>query len=940
VIIMRTFKIALLVLLCASGPAFGIGEQLGRIRGRVYDASSHQPIQGATISARSGALIGGARTSATDKLGRFELPSLPAGVYNVEVGIEGMAPLLRKAVVTINATTDLQIPWSLETAGVETVAVVDRRPLTRPDSTQTGAVMEADLLNDLPTGRSYQNASLLVPGVTGGANPNIRGGLDLNNHYLIDGLDVTDPVTGTFSTNLSFDATDAVEVLTGGMEAQYNSLAGIINVISRPGSGNFRANVSGYLNHPSLSADANTGPNIYDGIQPFNKNSLPQTQSYQANANVGGPILRDRLWAQGSYELRIGETFTPKAGPLGIPPYNIQHPGALSISHLARLNVTYVPTAGHRVTVSGGLAPGVFNNTAGGNSSLGVAENRQNQGSFWAIASWLWPTRGAVTPNLQVGYLNNFIETGPQGRLGSVDFTGCDQFKPDNCFWLPDRQRHTNLVDNTVWYQGTTYQMDRRSRLQIDPSVSVRGHLAGTHDAKIGLQLQYNHRTRDVAVPGGSTYRDQGDASTTLESGLCDPTAPNPVGCYLRIDSKAYSAHQNAYGAGFYLQDRWWTPLSWLTLNPGIRFDYGRTTDRLDRVVTSMFTVGPRIGADVDLFGDASTVLFAYYGRHTDVLSLLPASNADATEAAESTTWGWDATVHQFSNVVSKSGGPGGVQIDHQAKAPHKDEVSAGVRRALGSNGLVSLTYSYDRISNLWAGVEINRIWDPTGTRVVGWVDPNHKDLDISLFTTPDSNHRTYQGFELYGEVRPTPNIFVSGSYDLSWTYGPANTVFGQNANFSQYDNLRLWRFFDGYEPQDQRHTLRFTGTYRLFGHLTLGGIFSYATGIPLTKAFFTVQDGGYFNLRTPLGTQPSSPNDPNAVSEFRVPERATMDIRVVYNLLPRSTGQQLNLIADIFNAVASRGSTSITTNDIPTFGQSAGRTGPLRVQLAINYRY
>jgi hypothetical protein len=937
------FFLCLAVLVATARPAAAVGEQVGRIRGRVFDAGSGAPLRSATVIVRSPAMIGGARVVLTDDKGRFEITNLPPGRYAVEVSYEGTLPITRTALVVTGQATPMEIGWSLEQSGVETVAVSERRPLTKPDSTQTGTVLDADVLRELPTGRSYQSVAQLVPGVSGGANPNIKGGLNLNNRYLIDGLDVTDPVTQTFATNLSFDSTQGVDVMTGGMEAQYNSLAGIINTLSLRGTGEFHANASFYVNHSRLSSSGNYGSALYDGSQPFNDDPSGVTQAYQANINVGGPLVRDRLWYNVSYELRLNDSSTVKSAPLGVPPYNIQHPPLTSTNHYARLHLTYAATPSHRLAVSAGIAPGFFNNTTGGNSSLGVAETRQNQGGIWAIANWEWLVSPRLTPSLQLGFITNTIEAGPQGQLGSIDTTGCEQFTiMDNCTYDRNqpRPRHINTIDNTNWYQGGTYQLDKRYKLQVDPTIEVRGHLAGTHTAKAGLQLQYNYRTRELNVPGGSLYRDRGDPSTTLESGLCDPTAANPIGCYRRIDTTPISVHQAGLGAGLYLQDRWWTPLSWLTILPGIRFDYGRTTDRLGREVTSLFGIGPRLGVTIDPWGDARNVFSAYYGRHTETLSLLAASNVDATEAAVTVTRAWDPVGKNFDTILGMTGGEGGLVIDHDAKTPHKDELTLSARHAITNDSVVGVDYTWNRISNLWSAVEINRIWDPTGQRVVGWADPTKPDLDVFLFTAPDANHRTYQGVILYGEGRPIREAYLNASYTLSWTYGPALTVFGQNTAFSQFDNPRQSRFYDGFDTGEFRHYLRLIGSYTLFGHLTIGGNFTYTSGVAVTKAFFNNWDGTYSNFRSPIGTEPGSGNDTKSISEFRTPDQANLDLRLVYNLLPVRTGQQLNIIVDIFNALGTRLPNAITSTDIPTFGQVATRQNPLRLQLAINWLY
>ena len=60
----------------------------------------------------------------------------------------------------------------------------------------------------------------------GGGNPNIHGGSLYDNQYLVDGINTTDPVSNTFSANFNFDAIKEVQVLTGGLDAEYGQATG------------------------------------------------------------------------------------------------------------------------------------------------------------------------------------------------------------------------------------------------------------------------------------------------------------------------------------------------------------------------------------------------------------------------------------------------------------------------------------------------------------------------------------------------------------------------------------------------------------------------------------------------------------------------------------------------------------------------------------------
>jgi hypothetical protein len=923
--------------------AGAVGEQNGRIKGTISEPQTGVGLPGVTVTARGPSLIGGPRTVGTSDGGRYEIANLPPGAYTVEISYAGAKPMLRLVVVRPGETAPLNVQWTPEDTGVQTVTVSEPRPIAKPDSAEVGTVLSQETMARIPTDRTYQGVASFVPGVTddGSGNPNIRGGLSLQNRYLVDGLDITDPVTGTFSANLNFDALGTVQVLTGGMEAQYNSLGGIINVTTAGGSEDFHADVSLYVNHQKLTATGPFGPQLYDGRQDFNDIKLGPTKSYQANLNVGGPILRKRLWFNASYELDITSFSTVPGPPLGAPPYNIQHPPRTFTGHQMRVKLTWAPSPTHRFTLSTNADPAKIENAAQveKNSLLGVAEQRQDQGGFFSIASWDWFLSPNLNTNLQAGFQVNTIENGPQGRLGSIDSAGCDKFSPINCTWEADRPQHVNLVDNTQWYQGGAYDLDKRYTVQIDPSVSLRGRAAGFHDVKAGVQTRINYRTEHFEAPGKYQYSDLTDPGLPLEAGLCDPASADGLGCFRRTELPPYDVKENAYSVGFYVQDRWWTPLTWLTVVPGIRFDYGHTSDRNGNTVSSLFGIGPRLGVVADITRDGRNVISASYGRANEVLSLLPTAYFDSVETGVSITTEYDPVTHDFTNPINRSGGPGGVVIDKNLTTPHSDEVIINARRQVFTSTLLGVTYTWKRVTNFWDQIEINQIWDPSGARVVGYADSTKEGQQVFLYSTPSENHRTYQGFDLYVEGRPTRNWDLSGSYTLSWLYGPGQTEFQQITPYSQFVNPRYTRYFDGFLPEDTRHTLKGFAAYRV-GPVNIGTALSYQTGNPRTKRFFTAQDGAYTRYRSPLGTEPGGGNDPKEISEFRLPDILTADLRVTVNVLPRSLDQRLSLIADIFNIFNNRTTTAVTTTDVARFGQVAARQNPLRVQLGLNYVY
>jgi hypothetical protein len=908
------------------GIARAAGEQTGRIRGVVSDDTG-QVLAGVTIIATSPALIGDPRVVMADDKGRYEIINLPPGRYNLEYAYTGLRPMKLQAEIRQGEAQTVNVVYTLVQTGVEAISVTEKRRLTRPDSTHTGATRDAETLSRLPTGRSYQNAAQFVPGVSGGGNPNIKGGLASSNRYLLDDMDITDPVSNTFTSNQTFESMQSVEILTGGTDAEYNALGGVINIIPKGGGDEFHALAAAYVNHYRLSNQANQGANLWEGVQPFNVTDVGPTQRYEATANVGGPLVRRRLWYGLSYQYIYAGNSLAKGPPLGVAPYDLRHASRLFVAHYIRGRMDFAPTAKHRFRLSLFTDPTIIDNTGQSNNYLGAAEQHQNQGGKFGSLRWDYLAKENLTATVLLGINLRRLENGPQGRFGAVDTRGCDQFSMLNCSYDPTRPRHVNSADGSSWYQGTTYVLHDRNRVQFDPSVSLRGSFLGRHNAKIGIQGQYVWRHRIEETPGGQVYVDTPAMGQLLEAGLCNPATG--VNCDRRTDIPSFETRQHGYAAGLFLQDKWWTSLQWLTINPGMRFDWGRTFNRTGRQVTELFGIAPRLGMTADVTKDGRNIFFAYYGRATNALPLDVVANLDDAEAGGTRVYQWNPMDRDFTTMIQQTGGPGGVLVDSKAKMPRADELTAGARREFLPGTMVGVEYTYKRFTNEWDSLEMNRIWDPSGTRVMGYADPSQWGRAIVMQTTPN-NVRNYQGVILSTEGRPTDRLDYHVSHTLSWnTFRAPYTSNPRQAIFNQ-----------GYSGADTRHFSRLYAAYYIFPWMNLGAAFVYRTGDPTTKGYYNAEFNNRSSVRSPAGTVPTVPNDPNGISELRTPAFTQLDLKMVANLLPGSTDQTLNLVLDVFNTLDQRSPTGFIATDLPTFGQITNRQDPLRIQLGLTYTY
>src|SRR5262244_2884018 len=506
----RCFALALFLSTAGTQLAYAAGELEGQIRGRVIEASTNAPVPGAMVTVTSPNL-GAARVATTSEEGEYLVPGLPVGHYKVTVTYPGVKPMIREILVQPGTTSAVDFRWSAELTEAETTTVVEERPLTNPDSTQTGAVIQMDQERYIPTGRRYTDAVTLVPGVTPSTTVTdqfIKGGRSAHNKYLIDGLDITDPVSHTAQQLLAFDSIEAVQVITGGFDAEYNVFGGIINTITREGSDEWHGGASLYVTNASLNNRRPQGTQEYEGEKLFDDSPVSASYSYNTTLWLGGPLIKHKLWFNTTFEFRYSH-----AGRLIGPPLFVPKAPQTDTTYLPRLKVTWAPSPIQRLTLSLAADPQFQNNTAPGapDDTISTYLRHTNQGGYNAILNW------SVFPNpnfeflIDAGIKTQYIDAGPQGWFGTVDTTGCDHFSPINCTYDKEASPHTNTTDNTIWYNARAeYDRDSRTTIQIDPKITLRSRWLGEHDTKIGLQVKFLSRSHKIHDPGEWRYSDSG----------------------------------------------------------------------------------------------------------------------------------------------------------------------------------------------------------------------------------------------------------------------------------------------------------------------------------------------------------------------------------------------------------------------------------------------
>src|SRR6266852_3406389 len=137
--------------------AHAVGQEVGRIEGRVTEAQTAAPVPGATITLTGPALIGPPRQTQPDEEGHYEIANLPTGVYDVEVSYQGVKPIMHRVAVEPSATTPPNIAWPAELAETQTTVVIEERHLTKPDSPMAESVFSVVAVSLKKKERQYHN---------------------------------------------------------------------------------------------------------------------------------------------------------------------------------------------------------------------------------------------------------------------------------------------------------------------------------------------------------------------------------------------------------------------------------------------------------------------------------------------------------------------------------------------------------------------------------------------------------------------------------------------------------------------------------------------------------------------------------------------------------------------------------------------------------------
>jgi hypothetical protein len=293
------------VFLVAVGlPAFG-QTNTGEIAGVVRDASG-AVLPGAAVTARhetAGLLI----ERVTDNDGRFFLPALRIGTWEVTVNLAGFASQKQTVALEVGRTVALELTLGVATL-TEQVQVTAAVPLLQVTSAEISDVIENREVVEIPLNGRFllslaqlSDAVVLPPGGTrgealqqAGPLPNVGGQRSGHNIYLLDGVKVTDELFNNLVINPSVDSVEEFKIQKSMYAAEFGGKASaLINVVTRAGSNSLRGSLFEF--HRDDTFDS---PNYFRPVGA----PVPPLRQDQFGGSLGGPLAASRTFFFGSFE--------------------------------------------------------------------------------------------------------------------------------------------------------------------------------------------------------------------------------------------------------------------------------------------------------------------------------------------------------------------------------------------------------------------------------------------------------------------------------------------------------------------------------------------------------------------------------------------------------------------------------------------------------------
>jgi hypothetical protein len=792
--VLRTFVSAVVCLVGV--PALVYAQ--ASIAGQVKDASG-AVLPGVTVEAASPALIEKVRTVVSDGTGQYRIELLPPGSYSVTFTLPGFNTVKREGVEltgSFTATIDAEMRVG---AIEETITVTGETPVVDVQSAARQRVIDRELMDNLPAGRTPFAQIALIPGVmvdannrdVGGATQlsgaitmQIHGSLGPSQLLLENGLSTAVLVSpGNSQITFNMAASQEIAVDYSGAGADNNAGGVKMNVIPREGGNTFNGvfflnGTSGGLQGDNFSQELrDAGLRTPDSIR----------RLYDVNPGFGGPLQRDRLWFYASGRRAVaarwaaGQFYDGNFNNPNVWTYNPDFDRPVSNDsdvNDGRLRLTWQTTP--KVKVGGLYVQQTARNWPSANDTTGAAVPGSTIIAYEVSPYHYFPVERQVTLDVTSPLTNRLLIDGAVKN-------GVERAIRD-----PVPGLSAGMIN--VLEQSTGRQYRARSVYINRPSYvtyyrAALSYITGAHAFKAGVG--------DISGRNVERQWDLAPVSYRFNNGV-----PNQITQRaLPIDFRVNIDHQ--FGA--YVQDRW--TIDRLTLNLGLRYDWfansypAQTIGPAPLAPTRHFTfpdteglslhdLNPKMSVAYDVFGNGRTAAKVSLNRYVEQLTVggIAGGRNPVNRLANSTTRAWTDANRNFTpdcNLLSldANGECGAVANRNFGSTVPEANFDPDILTGWGKrfyNWEFTGGVQHEIIPRLAADVTYFRRW-------------------FGNFVVTDNRAVTAADFSQFSITAPSdPRLPDGGGYTVGGLYDVSPTRFGITDNIVTFshnygDEVRMW---------------------------------------------------------------------------------------------------------------------------------------------------
>lgn len=468
----RIFLASFLILSCVAVAQ----EQYGNIRGLVVDLEG-QPLPGVTVFLECD--LYATRSVVTSEGGLFRLINVSPGLYSLKCELPGFTTHLQQNLdIRAGANFDLRIVLGTAVLAEE-VTVMAASPVVDTKTTSVGANITHVMLQELPSARDpwvilQQTAGVLmdrenVGGSLSGMQSDFvsKGTARQDAAWSMDGIPITDMASLSSPVYYDFDSFDEMRIVTGGQDVSTQTAGVAINFITRRGGNRFQGMARMFFTNKDLQGDNRTGELMDLG---YVGDRITRIMDY--GFQLGGPIIRDRLWFWLGAGIQDIQQLTIAGYPIDSKLYNanVKLNAQLSARNRAEL-AFYLPL---KYMYGRGASPTMPPETT---------QDQRPKNTFFIKLE----DEHVFSPNLllsiKASYINSAFELSPQGGL--------------------DTQSGYDLVTGMSSGTNEYHLYDRPSYdVKLDGNYFRENLLGGSHEFRFGLEYRFTSSLVNAYKPG------------------------------------------------------------------------------------------------------------------------------------------------------------------------------------------------------------------------------------------------------------------------------------------------------------------------------------------------------------------------------------------------------------------------------------------------------